>query len=105
MSWTKANIEILVDRIKSPEEAVKTLLAGAHHLTCCKRSQFTNSLRKLWMNLPTTGGELVIRFCNTENFLNSGASIIPSLTAYKFGYFVCCGQHLLIKMALMNSKL
>jgi transaldolase len=32
--WKKTNTEILVDRIKSPsEEAVKTLLAGAHHLT------------------------------------------------------------------------
>ena len=29
----KTNTEILVDRIKSPSEAVKTLLAGAHHLT------------------------------------------------------------------------
>jgi len=29
----KTNTEILVDRIKSPLEAVKTLLAGAHHLT------------------------------------------------------------------------
>jgi hypothetical protein len=86
----KTNTEISVDRIKSPSEAVKTLLAGAHHLTCCKRSQFTNFRSKLLMNLPTTGGELVIRFCNTENFLNSGASIIRSLTAYEFGYFVYC---------------
>ena len=29
----KTNTEILVASIKSPEEAVKTLLAGAHHLT------------------------------------------------------------------------
>jgi transaldolase len=29
----KTNTEILVDRIKSPSKAVKTLLAGAHHLT------------------------------------------------------------------------
>jgi transaldolase len=29
----QTNTEILVDRIKSPSEAVKTLLAGAHHLT------------------------------------------------------------------------
>jgi len=29
----KTNTEILVDRIKSPSEAVKTLLAGVHHLT------------------------------------------------------------------------
>jgi transaldolase len=31
--FNKTNTEILVDRIKSPSEAVKTLLAGAHHLT------------------------------------------------------------------------
>jgi len=29
----KTNTEILVDRIKSPSEAVKTLLAGAHQKT------------------------------------------------------------------------
>jgi len=29
----KTNTEILAASIKSPEEAVKTLLAGAHHLT------------------------------------------------------------------------
>jgi transaldolase len=29
----KTNTDILVDRIKSPSKAVKTLLAGAHHLT------------------------------------------------------------------------
>jgi transaldolase len=29
----KTNTEILVDRIKSPSGAVKTLLAGPHHLT------------------------------------------------------------------------
>lgn len=29
----KSNTEILAASIKSPEEAVKTLLAGAHHLT------------------------------------------------------------------------
>ena len=29
----KSNTEILADRIKSPEEAVKTLLAGAHQKT------------------------------------------------------------------------
>ena len=31
--WKKTNTEILGDRIKSPSEAVKTLLAGVHHLT------------------------------------------------------------------------
>ena len=29
----KTNTAIFADRIKSPSEAVKTLLAGAHHLT------------------------------------------------------------------------
>jgi transaldolase len=29
----RTNTEILADRIKSPSEAVKTLLAGSHHLT------------------------------------------------------------------------
>ena len=31
--WKKTNTEILGDRIKSPSEAVKTLLAGVHPLT------------------------------------------------------------------------
>jgi transaldolase len=33
MCCKRTNTEILADRIKSPSEAVKTLLAGAHHLT------------------------------------------------------------------------
>jgi transaldolase len=31
--FKKTNTDILVDRIKSPSEAVKTLLAGAHQKT------------------------------------------------------------------------
>jgi transaldolase len=90
----KTNTEILAASIKSPSEAIKTLLAGAHHLTLpfdvLQAIAVHEFPSKQLMNLPKTGGELVIRFCNTENFINSGASIIRSLTAYEFGYFVYC---------------
>ncbi|MFM9267209.1 hypothetical protein [Tychonema sp. BBK16] len=47
-----------------------------------------NFRSKLWMNLPKTGGELVIRFGNTKNLIDSGVSIMRSLTASEFGYEV-----------------